>query len=501
MALVYGTSFEADPIDAKPVGWTNVGGVFNVYYWADRGQTAINGLKGAFSSDSGAGGLYSTIPESASGTSVIQFRINSMDPATMRHWAAVIRSNVGMLQHLKAALQPNGDGSKLRLRIQHYNSGHADLSASNEYNMVAGPSDLLNLEVIPVGSGVEARVWIQGTPRPGAIVGSGTSGASWATAVAANVPGLATGFVGVQLQGPHGSYYGLDSFVTTDGQGGEDLYYGAVQTDATAPAMVGSLTSSGISPTGFTVTWNAATDNVAVTEYQTSENAGVDWQTAGTNLFKAFTGKAASTAYPVQVRARDAAGNTSTPLSITVTTSATVDSTSPNLSGSITPGAITDTSVTYSWPAATDNVAVTGYETSINGGAYVKRGMTLSRTDPGLNASTGYPVSVRAYDAADNKSAALNATLTTTATPPTGGTVTIVEVRSTTTLFANVAGHTINVLNHATMQSIKEFTNRSTNAQGDIVLGPDPALIPGAVVAIAFRNVAGHLAIEQYTVT
>jgi chitodextrinase len=90
------------------------------------------------------------------------------------------------------------------------------------------------------------------------------------------------------------------------------------------------------------------------------------------------------------------------------------DTTAPVMVGSITASAITATGFTLSWPAATDNVGVTGYEVSINGGStYTNINNVLTITETGLASSTSYSVYVRAFDASLNRAAPLTATVTT----------------------------------------------------------------------------------------
>jgi chitodextrinase len=193
--------------------------------------------------------------------------------------------------------------------------------------------------------------------------------------------------------------------------------------DVTVPTMNGSLTSSSVTSGGFTLNWPAASDNVAVTGYEYSIDNGSTYSDVGNVLTKAVTGLTASTLYNTKVRAYDAAGNRATPLSLAVTTSASSDVTLPVLAGSITSSAITLTGFTISWPAGSDNVAVTGYEYSINGGStYADAGNVLTKAITGLTQSTAYAVRVRAYDAAGNRSTpALSASVTTAS--PTLGTI------------------------------------------------------------------------------
>jgi chitodextrinase len=82
-----------------------------------------------------------------------------------------------------------------------------------------------------------------------------------------------------------------------------------------------------------------------------------------------------------------------------------IDSTAPGAPGAITATAITDRSVTLAWPAATDNVGVTGYKIFRNS-VQVGTSATASYTDSGLTPSTAYTYAVVAYDAAGNQSTA-----------------------------------------------------------------------------------------------
>lgn len=113
-----------------------------------------------------------------------------------------------------------------------------------------------------------------------------------------------------------------------------------------------------------------------------------------------------------------------------VITPGVADTTAPVMVGSITATSVTATSFTLSWPAATDNVAVTGYEVSIDGGTtYTPVSNVLTISETGLTASTAYAVRVRAYDAANNKATPLSLTVTTAAA---GSTVTGVTISPTT---------------------------------------------------------------------
>lgn len=265
--------------------------------------------------------------------------------------------------------------------------------------------------------------------------------------------------------------------------------------DSSAPSMTGTLSSSGVTATGFTVNWQGATDNVGVAGYEFSENGGTTWTDTGNVLLRAFTGKDASTAYTVQVRAYDAAGNKSSALSITVTTAAASgDTTAPSLAGSITPSAITSSGFTFSWPAATDNVAVTGYEVSTNGGtSWTSVGNVLTRTETGKTASTAYQLRVRALDAAGNASTPLSATVTTSAASGGGaaGMLTTQPFKNGIgQVLANLSSLTVAVLSIPALASVKTFSSQTTNGSGVNTIN-DAAITPGAKYAHVTTNASG----------
>ena len=90
-----------------------------------------------------------------------------------------------------------------------------------------------------------------------------------------------------------------------------------------------------------------------------------------------------------------------------------IDKQAPGTPGTIVASQLTDRSVTLAWPAATDNVGVTGYTVYRNGTA-VATVSTPGYTDSGLAPSTLYSYSVTAQDAAANVSARSAVTSVTT---------------------------------------------------------------------------------------
>jgi chitodextrinase len=82
-----------------------------------------------------------------------------------------------------------------------------------------------------------------------------------------------------------------------------------VVADTAAPSTATSLTASEITTSSIKVSWNAATDNVGVTEYQIFVDGTQNSTTASTST--TISGLTKATAYSIYITAKDAAGNTS----------------------------------------------------------------------------------------------------------------------------------------------------------------------------------------------
>ncbi|GAA2399213.1 hypothetical protein Cme02nite_08060 [Catellatospora methionotrophica] len=106
---------------------------------------------------------------------------------------------------------------------------------------------------------------------------------------------------------------------------------------------------------------------------------------------------------------------------VTVGTGGGSDTTAPSVPGGLTSTGQTSSSVSLSWSASTDNVGVTGYEV-FRGGTLVGSPTGTSYTDSGLAASTSYSYTVKARDAAGNRSAA-SSTVTVSTSAGGGGAV------------------------------------------------------------------------------
>ncbi|WP_127529929.1 family 14 glycosylhydrolase [Paenibacillus kobensis] len=116
----------------------------------------------------------------------------------------------------------------------------------------------------------------------------------------------------------------------------------------------------------------------------------------------------------------------------------TPDTTAPSVPTGLTSTGKTDTTVSLSWTASTDNTGgsgLAGYDVYRNGNL-VKSGVTAaSYTDTGLSPATSYSYTVRAKDIAGNVSAGSSAISVTTNTAPATNKVTVYYKKGFTTPF------------------------------------------------------------------
>ncbi|MBB5872627.1 beta-glucosidase [Allocatelliglobosispora scoriae] len=210
---------------------------------------------------------------------------------------------------------------------------------------------------------------------------------------------------------------------------GFGLGYGAV--DTSPPTAPGTPVASGITSSGATLTWAASTDNVGVTGYDVLNAANIVVTTAsGTSV--TLTGLSPATQYTLRARARDAAGNQSSPSSaVTFTTLSSVDTSPPTTPGTPTATAITATGATLTWTPSTDNVGVTGYDVLNAANAVVTTVSGPTATLTGLSPSTQYTLRARARDAAGNQSSASGAVTFTTSGTGGGATCRVTYVPNT----------------------------------------------------------------------
>jgi chitodextrinase len=193
--------------------------------------------------------------------------------------------------------------------------------------------------------------------------------------------------------------------------------------DTVPPGSAGPLTATATGPNSVSLAWVAASDNVGVTSYQLRRNGTV----IGTTGARTFVDNAApdGIALTYQVRALDGGGNLGPAASASLTLP---DVTGPSLGGALGLTVANDGTINVSWPAATDNVAVSGYTLSRDG-APVATTPNTSYADAGLAQARTYQYSVTALDTAANASVPLTGSiyLPDVSAPSSPGMLTVVQ--------------------------------------------------------------------------
>jgi chitodextrinase len=179
-------------------------------------------------------------------------------------------------------------------------------------------------------------------------------------------------------------------------------FSGNSSNDTTPPTIPPNVHTTTIEDNSITIAWDAATDDVGVAGYKIYRNA-VLVGTTTTDTSYTDSGLSPVTQYTYTVRAYDAANNESSDSAALQATTA-YDTTPPSVPASLTSMATTDTTISLSWNASTDNVGVTGYDLYRNG-ALITTTSSTSYTDTGLAVHNSYVYSVRAHDGSGNNSA------------------------------------------------------------------------------------------------
>lgn len=207
-------------------------------------------------------------------------------------------------------------------------------------------------------------------------------------------------------------------------------------TDNQPPTVPSNLRTVAKTQSTIQLAWDASTDNVAVTGYEVYR----DGVKAGTTATASYSdsGLNADTLYQYTVRAYDAAGNVSAESAQLSASTEPRDVVAPSQPTNLTASSVTHHSVSLTWSAATDNVAVVGYEI-YRDNSKVGSSAQTSYADSGLTANTAYSYSVKAYDAEGNLSAASPALEVTTNELPPTNTATIYYKRGYSTPYFHYA--------------------------------------------------------------
>ncbi|WP_282133269.1 fibronectin type III domain-containing protein [Cellulophaga baltica] len=190
--------------------------------------------------------------------------------------------------------------------------------------------------------------------------------------------------------------------------------------DTEAPTVPTALIANNITTTSVSLNWTAATDNVAVIDYEVFQDGASIGLTGGTATFE-VSALAPETDYNFTVVALDAATNVSAQSNnLSISTLALPDTEAPTVPTALIANSITTTSITLNWTAATDNVAVTDYEVFQEGVSLGLSGGTTTFLVDGLTPETAYNFTVAALDASANTSGQSNSiSVNTLAIPDT----------------------------------------------------------------------------------
>lgn len=188
--------------------------------------------------------------------------------------------------------------------------------------------------------------------------------------------------------------------------------------DTTPPTTSITAPANGATVSGTTTVTASASDNVGVTKVEFYlDNVLQSTSTTSPYSWSWNTTTSANGSHSLNSKAYDAAGNVGTSATVTVTVSNVADTTPPtaptNLVASTPTIGNTKRKINLSWTASTDNVGVTGYQiwraTSATGPfTQIATTTATSYTNGGLTSGTTYWYYVKAYDAANNVSAASN---------------------------------------------------------------------------------------------
>jgi chitodextrinase len=183
--------------------------------------------------------------------------------------------------------------------------------------------------------------------------------------------------------------------------------------DALPPSAPTNLSATASGYTNVNLSWTPSTDNVGVYQYYVYRGSSVI-ATTFTNSYTDPTVTAGG-AYSYYIRAADAAGNISgvSNVAAIVMPSPNADTIPPTAPRSLKSTKISQSSISMSWTASTDNVKVVGYRIMRNG-QMIATVTGTSFGDGTVARRTQYTYQVVAIDAAGNVSQPSNSLLVKT---------------------------------------------------------------------------------------
>lgn len=204
--------------------------------------------------------------------------------------------------------------------------------------------------------------------------------------------------------------YTVSAYDGEDNESAKSNSYQATvpSSDSQAPSIPTGLAATvSTSTPSVLLTWNAATDNVAVSYYTIYRGGSLFATTTSLSRFDLTV--ATGTTYSYTVSATDAAGNQSaqsSPVSADLTVAPPGgDTNPPSVPQNLTATPAATPSVSLTWSPSTDaEGAIGGYRVYRDGALFVSVG-TTSYVDLGVTNGSSYSYRVAAYDLSGNESA------------------------------------------------------------------------------------------------
>ena len=197
---------------------------------------------------------------------------------------------------------------------------------------------------------------------------------------------------------------------------------------AAAPGAPTNPTTAAVTASSITLSWTASAG--VVDTYEVSSDGGTNWiDSTSADTSHSFSGLSANTAYTLQVRAKNRAGDSSAASAPSVTT---LPAAAPGAPTNPTSSAVTASSITLSWTASAG--VVDTYEVSSDGGTnwIDSTSADTSHSFSGLSANTAYTLQVRAKNRAGDSDAASAASVKTLPNAPTGASTSAITASSIT---------------------------------------------------------------------
>lgn len=188
--------------------------------------------------------------------------------------------------------------------------------------------------------------------------------------------------------------------------------------DTQPPTTPTNVSVSSRTATSIALSWSPSADNVGVVGYGLYRDGTLVGTSAG--ITGIFSGLVCNRNYTLAVDAYDGANNRSAKVTVMVATTACPDTSPPSVPTGLAASSVTQTSLTLTWSASSDDVGVTGYDVYRNG-TKMTSGSATSSSQTDLACGTSYSFAVAAHDAAGNASSKATLNASTSACPPPGG--------------------------------------------------------------------------------